>query len=78
MAKRYRPQNIKEIVEGLFELIAKKNSVKRPENLLSDTFDIEVYGVRQWTVRGVPRSKRDTFARLAGITREEIDRLHGE
>lgn len=78
MAKRYRPPNIKEIVECLFLKVAEKNGVKRPENLLSDTFDIEVYGVRQWTVRGVPRSKRDIFAQLAGITREEIDRLHGE
>jgi hypothetical protein len=78
MAKRYRHPNIKQIIENLFTKIAEKHGVKRPENLLSDTFDIEVYGVRQWTVRGIPLDKRDTFAKLAGITRAELDRMHGQ
>lgn len=78
MAKKYRPPNIKQIVENLFQKVAEKNSVKRPENLLSDVFDVAVYAIRQWTVRGIPVDKRDRFAKLAGITREELDGLHGD
>ncbi len=78
MAKRYRHPNIKEIIEGLLTTIAKRHKVKRPENFLSEEFDIEVYGVRQWTVRGIPMDKRDRFAELLGITRRELDAMHGQ
>jgi hypothetical protein len=77
MKKRYIPEDIKSIVEGLFDKIARRHKVKRPENFLSEEFDIEVYGVRQWTVRGIPPMHRERFAQLAGVSLKELQRLHG-
>jgi hypothetical protein len=73
-----KPADFKQQIERLYDKIARKFDRKRPENYLSDAFDVEVYAVRQWTVRGIPKRFRDQFAELVGISRNALNRLHGE
>lgn len=67
---------IKNTIEDLFAVIAMRHNKKRPENFLSDVFDVEVYAVRQWTVRGIPKRLREEFADLAGMPHRELEAIH--
>jgi hypothetical protein len=66
---------LKDRMEAILCDIASRYKRKRPENYLSDTLDVEVYAIRQWTVRGVPRKHRDTVAKMIKVPREILDRL---
>lgn len=63
-------------MEGLLVRVAERQGVKRPENFLSERYDIEVYAVRQWVARGIPLRHRADFAALAGMSLEELEAAH--
>lgn len=68
---------LKKKMEALLQLVAQRHKRKRPENFLSDFFDVEVYAVRQWVARGIPKKHRKAFADLVGMTEAELERVHG-
>lgn len=67
---------LKDRIETLLSYIAQRYNKKRPENFLSDLFDVDVYAIRQWTVRGIPMRHREKFAELVGISEKALERLH--
>lgn len=62
-------------VESMLQMIAHRHKVKRPENFLSDRFDVDVYAIRQWLVRGVPKAIQSEFSELAGVSVEVVAAL---
>lgn len=76
VSSKKKVRSFKDRIEALINLVGIRHSKKRPENLLSDTFDVEVYAVRQWVTRGIPKKHRKVFADLAGITLKELEDAH--
>ena len=76
LGKRFQKE-WKEQFEWLLLSIKVLHNCNRAETFLSDRFDVSVYAIRQWSVRGIPLRFEEEIAELAGISLSDLRELQG-
>lgn len=75
---------LKTAIKNLLERIAERHGKTHGDIVVAEACPgpnyrghVSVYAVRQWLTRGIPEKHWPTVADLAGVTVDELRRLHG-